>query len=109
VVRTANFGAFVEILPGVDGLVPISQLADYHVPSVEDVVQLGDEIMVMVTNIDNEGKIRLSRLAVLEGWTLEEARQNDRRPSGGQRRGGGRSEGGNRGRRNDGGNRNRRR
>jgi polyribonucleotide nucleotidyltransferase len=89
VVRTADFGAFVEILPGV--------------------VQLGDEIMVMVTNIDNEGKIRLSRLAVLEGWTLEEARQNDRRPSGGQRRGGGRSGGGNRNRRNDGGNRDRRR
>ncbi|MBN1993303.1 MAG: polyribonucleotide nucleotidyltransferase [Anaerolineae bacterium] len=88
VVRTAGFGAFVEILPGVDGLVPISQLADYRVPSVEDVVQLGDEIMVMVTDIDGEGKIRLSRQAVLEGWSLEEARQNDRRPSG-QRSGGG--------------------
>jgi polyribonucleotide nucleotidyltransferase len=79
VVRTTNFGAFVEILPDTDGLVPISQLADYRVPSVEDVVQEGDEIMVMVTNIDNEGKIRLSRLAVLEGWSLDEARQNDRR------------------------------
>jgi polyribonucleotide nucleotidyltransferase len=89
VVRTASFGAFVEILPGTDGLVPISQLADYRVPSVEDVVQLGDEIMVMVTNIDNDGKIRLSRQAVLEGWSLEEARSNDRRPSGGGRRGGG--------------------
>ena len=84
VVRTTNFGAFVEILPGTDGLVPISQLADYRVHSVEDVVKLGDEIMVMVTNIDSEGKIRLSRQAVLEGWTLEEARQMDRRPSGGQ-------------------------
>ncbi len=89
VVRTANFGAFVEILPGTDGLVPISQLADYRVPSVEDVVQLGDEIMVMVTNIDNEGKIRLSRQAVLEGWSLDEARANDRRPSGGGRSGSG--------------------
>lgn len=89
VVRIANFGAFVEILPGTDGLVPISQLADYHVPSVEDVVQLGDEIMVMVTNIDSEGKIRLSRLAVLEGWSLEEARQKDRRGGGGSKRGGG--------------------
>lgn len=87
VVRTTNFGAFVEILPGTDGLVPISQLADYHVPSVEDVVQLGDEIMVMVTDIDSDGKIRLSRQAVLAGWDLEEARQNDRRPSG-PRRGG---------------------
>ncbi len=87
VVRTANFGAFVEILPGTDGLVPISQLADYRVPSVEDVVQLGDEIMVMVTDIDSEGKIRLSRQAVLEGWTLEQARRMDRKP--GNRRGGG--------------------
>jgi polyribonucleotide nucleotidyltransferase len=107
VVRTANFGAFVEILPGVDGLVPISQLADYRVPSVEDVVQLGDEIMVMVTDIDPEGKIRLSRQAVLQGWSVEEARQNDRRPaprSGGNdrdRRGGDRDRrgGGNRDRR----------
>jgi polyribonucleotide nucleotidyltransferase len=88
VVRIVNFGAFVEILPNMDGLVPISQLADYRVPSVEDVVQLGDEIMVMVTNVDSDGKIRLSRQAVLAGWTLEEARANDRRPSGG--RGGGR-------------------
>jgi polyribonucleotide nucleotidyltransferase len=82
-------------------------LADYRVPSVEDVVQLGDEIMVMVTNIDNDGKIRLSRQAVLEGWSLEEARANDKRPSGGGR--GGR--GGDR-RRNDrrgGGNRDRNR
>lgn len=95
VVRIADFGAFVEILPNVDGLVPISQLADYRVPSVEDVVQLGDEIMVMVTDIDSEGKIRLSRQAVLEGWSLDEARERDRRPSrsgggrGGERRGGG--------------------
>ncbi len=99
VVRIADFGAFVEILPDTDGLVPISQLADYRVPSVADVVQLGDEIMVMVTNIDSDGKIRLSRQAVLEGWTLEEARENDRRPSGG---GGGRRGGGGGGdRRND--------
>jgi polyribonucleotide nucleotidyltransferase len=95
VVRIADFGAFVEILPDTDGLVPISQLADYRVPSVADVVQLGDEIMVMVTNIDQDGKIRLSRQAVLEGWTLEEARENDRRPSG-SRRGGGRGRGGDR-------------
>ncbi len=112
VVRVADFGAFVEILPGTDGLVPISQLADYRVPSVQDVVQLGDEIMVMVTDIDNDGKIRLSRLAVLEGWSLEEARQNDRRPSG-QRQGGRdrdrRGGGGNRNRRDSGGDRNRRR
>lgn len=85
VVRTTDFGAFVEILPGTDGLVHISQLADYRVPSVEDVVHVGDEIMVMVIDIDGEGKIRLSRQAVMEGWTAEEAREHDRRrPSGGR-------------------------
>jgi polyribonucleotide nucleotidyltransferase len=99
VVRTEAYGAFVEILPGVDGLCHISQLADYRAPSVEDVVHVGDEIMVMVIDIDAEtGKIRLSRQAVLEGWTAEEARERDHRgaSSGGarnsadRRRGGGR-------------------
>jgi polyribonucleotide nucleotidyltransferase len=94
VVRIEAYGAFVEILPGQDGMVHISQLADYRVPSVEEVVQLGDEITVMVIDIDPSGKIRLSRQAVLEGWTAEEAREHDRaggggRPSGGGDRGGG--------------------
>jgi polyribonucleotide nucleotidyltransferase len=79
--RVTDFGAFVEILPGTDGLVHISQLADYHVASVEDVVRVGDEIMVMVVDIDSENKIRLSRRAVLEGWTPEEARAMDKRPT----------------------------
>ncbi|MBM4429982.1 MAG: polyribonucleotide nucleotidyltransferase, partial [Chloroflexi bacterium] len=74
VVRTESFGAFVEILPGVEGMVHISQLADYRVPSVEDVVRVGDEIMVMIIDIDPvTGKIRLSRQAVLEGWSAQEA------------------------------------
>ncbi|MDD3828155.1 MAG: polyribonucleotide nucleotidyltransferase [Anaerolineae bacterium] len=101
VVRTESYGAFVEILPGVDGMVHISQLADYRVPSVEDVVRVGDEVMVMVIDIDEGGKIKLSRQAVLEGWTAEEARERDRKgsPSGGGGRGdrgggsGGRSRG----------------
>jgi len=80
VVRTTDFGAFVEFMPGQDGLVHISQLADYRVPRVEDVVQVGDEIMVMVIDIAPDGKVRLSRQAVLEGWTAEEARSRDRRP-----------------------------
>ncbi len=90
VVRTEPYGAFVEILPGVDGMVHISQLADYRAPSVEDVVKVGDEIMVMVVDIASAGNIRLSRQAVLEGWTAEEAREHDRgiprggRPSGGR-------------------------
>jgi polyribonucleotide nucleotidyltransferase len=83
--RITDFGAFVEILPGTDGMVHISQLSDQYIENVEDAVKVGDEIMVMVTNIDREGKIRLSRQAVLEGWTPEEARANDR-PSRGRRR-----------------------
>lgn len=85
VVRTTEFGAFVEILPGQDGMVHISQLADYRVPNVEDVVRVGDEIMVMVIDIDRDGKIKLSRQAVLEGWTAEEARERDRKLSKGGR------------------------
>jgi polyribonucleotide nucleotidyltransferase len=90
VVRITDFGAFVEILPGTDGLVHISQLSDQSVPSVRDVVNINDEILVMVTDIGPDNKIRLSRRAVLEGWTLEEARQNDR-PSRSRGRGGRRS------------------
>jgi polyribonucleotide nucleotidyltransferase len=100
VVRITDFGAFVEILPNVDGMVHISQLDTERVERVEDVVSMGDEITVMVTGIDPQGKIRLSRQAVLEGWTMEEAVQHDRpmqrssggggRPGGGGREGGGR-------------------
>jgi polyribonucleotide nucleotidyltransferase len=89
VVRTTDFGAFVEILPGTDGMVHISQLASERVNSVEDVARVGDELTVMVTNVDEGGKIRLSRQAVLEGWTAEEALERDRKPSGGGRPGGG--------------------
>ena len=85
VARTTDFGAFVEILPNTDGMVHISQLSNEYIDSVEDAVKVGDEIMVMVTNIDRDGKIRLSRQAVLEGWTPEEARAADR-PGGGRRR-----------------------
>jgi len=93
VVRIESYGAFVEIAPGQDGMVHISQLADYRVPRVEDVVKLDDEITVMVTDIDPAGKIRLSRQAVLEGWTAEEARERDR-AGGGRSSGGGGDRGG---------------
>ncbi|MBI2329708.1 MAG: polyribonucleotide nucleotidyltransferase [Chloroflexi bacterium] len=66
VTRLMNFGAFVEILPGKEGLVHISELADFRVASVEDVVKVGDEITVKVIEIDNMGRINLSRRAVLE-------------------------------------------
>lgn len=91
VTRVENYGAFVEFLPGTEGMVHVSQLADYHVKSVEDEVSVGDEIMVMVINVDNTGRVRLSRQAVLEGWDVEEAKRRDaagsRRGGGGDRRG----------------------
>lgn len=95
VVRITDFGAFVEILPNTDGLVHISQLDSERVNRVEDIVRMGDEITVMVTDIDPAGKIRLSRQAVLEGWTAEEAREKDR--AGKSRSGGGAKRGGYRG------------
>ena len=81
-------------------MVHVSQLADHPVQSVSDEVSLGQEISVMVTAIDDSGKIRLSRKAVLEGMTLEEAIESDGR-TGGRRSGGG----GDRGPRRDGGDR----
>jgi len=60
-----DFGAFVEILPGTEGLVHISQLAKNRVNKVTDVVNEGDEIMVKVLEIDKQGKIRLSRKEAL--------------------------------------------
>jgi len=85
IVRIEPYGVFVEFLPGRDGMVHISQLADRRVERIEDEFNIGDEIMVMVTDVTGDGKVRLSRQAVLEGWTAEEARSKDRRPSGGDR------------------------
>ena len=107
VVRVEPYGAFVNILPGTDGLVHISQLADYRVNTVEEIANVGDELTAMVIDVDPSGKVRLSRQAVLEGWTAEEAREKDKggRRSGGSDRGGdrdrrgGSDRGGDRGRR----------
>jgi polyribonucleotide nucleotidyltransferase len=78
VTKIVDFGAFVEILPGIEGLVHISQLSLEHVKSVQDVVIEGDELSVMITEIDSRsGKIRLSHVAVLEGWSVDEAREHD--------------------------------
>ncbi|WP_081890189.1 polyribonucleotide nucleotidyltransferase [Paenibacillus tyrfis] len=63
--RIEKFGAFVEILPGKEGLVHISQLSTERVGKVEDVVKIGDTITVKVTEIDNQGRVNLSRKAVL--------------------------------------------
>ena len=67
VARIMPFGAFVELVPGKDALVHISELADHHVDRVEDVVNLGDEVTVMVTEIDNLGRVNASCKALLDG------------------------------------------
>ncbi len=84
VVRILPYGCFVEILPGKDGLVHISELADYRVERVEDVVSVGDEINVMVIDIDRQGKVSLSRKAVLTG-EMPVRGERDRERGGGDR------------------------
>ncbi|MEK3886928.1 polyribonucleotide nucleotidyltransferase [Bacillus sp. FSL K6-3431] len=64
--RIEKFGAFVELFPGKDGLVHISQLAEERVNKVEDVVAIGDELLVKVIEIDNQGRVNISRKAVLK-------------------------------------------
>ncbi|KIY20746.1 MULTISPECIES: polyribonucleotide nucleotidyltransferase [Mesobacillus] len=64
--RIEKFGAFVELFPGKDGLVHISELAEERVGKVEDVLKLGDELLVKVTEIDKQGRVNLSRKAVLK-------------------------------------------
>ncbi len=111
VVRITDFGAFIEILPGIDGMVHISQISSERINRIEDVMKLGDEVMVMVTAVSPDGKIRLSRQAVLEGWSLEEAIAADNPSSGrsGSRDRGGRNDRGGRGGRDRGGRNNNRR
>jgi len=65
VVRILGFGAIVELFPGTDGLIHISQLAEGHVKEVSDVLKEGDEVLVKVIDIDPQGRIRLSRKAAL--------------------------------------------
>ena len=71
-VRTiTDFGAFVEILPGIDGLVHISEISDRRIERVDDVLKEGDEVLVKVLSIDRQGKIRLSRKEAL-GENIED-------------------------------------
>jgi polyribonucleotide nucleotidyltransferase len=101
VTRLLNFGAFVEILPGKEGLVHISELSYDHVNKVEDVVKVGDELDVKVKEIDSMGRINLTHRGTQpppEGWNPEyEERQpadiTSRRPLH-PRREGGRRDGG---------------
>jgi polyribonucleotide nucleotidyltransferase len=86
--RIMDFGAFVEVLPGKEGLVHISQLAPYRVNRVEDVVNVGDHLDVKVTGIDSMGRINLSHRALLEpNGDVTEERPREQR--GGPNRGGG--------------------
>ena len=64
--RIMNFGAFVQILPGKEGLVHISQLAPHRVARVEDEVRIGDEVIVRVSEIDSQGRINLTRKGMME-------------------------------------------
>jgi polyribonucleotide nucleotidyltransferase len=70
--KIMDFGAFVEILPNTDGLVHISELAHHRVKAVTDILKEGDELMVKVLDVDRQGKIRLSRKALLEAEGPEE-------------------------------------
>jgi polyribonucleotide nucleotidyltransferase len=72
VTRVTNFGAFVEVLPGKEGLVHISKLAHERVNKVEDVVNVGDEVLVKVTEIDSQGRINLSRKDAIKKETPED-------------------------------------
>ena len=65
--RITDFGAFVEIMPGIDGLLHVSEIAKHRVNDVRDEMKEGDQLMVKVINIDPSGKVRLSRKALLEG------------------------------------------
>jgi polyribonucleotide nucleotidyltransferase len=83
VVRLMPFGAFVEVLPKKDGLVHVSKLADWRVNSVEDFVQVGDEILVKVDEIDRQGRVNLSRREALkeaEKWGFSEADEHFANP-----------------------------
>ena len=71
VVKVMDFGAFVEIFPGTDGLVHISQLDKERVNKVTDILNEGDEVLVKVLEVNNDGKIRLSRKAAL-GESLDD-------------------------------------
>jgi polyribonucleotide nucleotidyltransferase len=107
--RITDFGAFVEIMPGLDGLLHVSEIAHYRVKDVRDELKEGEQVLVKVINIDPSGKIRLSRKALLEAPEGAPAGESGGGGGGGRsegerpRREGGRREGGYRGDRDRGG------
>ena len=87
VTRLLNFGAFVEIMPGREGLIRISELAWDFVNTVEDVLSIGEEVQVQVSEIDDQGRINLSRKALLpkpEGYVERAPRERSERDNGGR-------------------------
>jgi len=94
VVSTKEFGAFVEVLPGKEGLVHISELADFRVNRTEDVVRNGDQIWVKCIGIDDKGRVKLSRKAAMKdrneaaGAPPEYASESSEQSGGGEGRGG---------------------
>ena len=80
VVTIKEFGCFVEVFPGKDGLVHVSELANFRVKQVEDIVKLGDEIWVKCLGVDEKGRVRLSRRAAME----ERDRQEREKTGGGE-------------------------
>jgi polyribonucleotide nucleotidyltransferase len=107
--RVENYGSFLEIAPGKDGLLHISDMDWNHVDKVTDVMDLGDEVEVMISDIDREGRIRLSRKQLLEkpeGYVEPERKERREGGGGGRGRDGGRGgRDGGRGRRDGGGGR----
>ena len=89
VVRIMDFGAFVEFLPGKDGLVHISELSNEHVKRVEDVVKVGDKIKVKLIKRDDQGRYNLSHKAMLGGGGKSPSQGGGSAPSGGSQGGGG--------------------
>ena len=88
VVRLATFGAFVELLPGKDALLHISEISYERIDKVEDVLKIGDEIMVKVIGIDDQGKVKVSRKALLpprEGGDQNQGRREHHRSDRGRR------------------------
>ena len=80
--RITDFGAFVEVLPGVDGLLHVSEIAHYRVKDVRDELKEGEQVLVKVINVDPSGKIRLSRKALLDkpAGAAEAGNRRERRP-----------------------------
>jgi len=75
VVRMMSFGAFVELLPGKDGLLHVSEVSTHHIPSIEEVVSIGDPVLVVVKEIDDLGRVNLSRRRILADTSTLDAEE----------------------------------